>query len=120
VALIAYGSSRPNLDIRTFTFRGADKVAHASEYGVLGGLITRAFAPPPAAVAASAAVGAWAVATGLGAADEVFQESVPGREPSVLDALADSTGALLGMLVVRWWRGRRARSRKSPEPEEGG
>lgn len=49
-----------------------------------------------------------------GLTDEWHQSFVPGRTPDIRDIVADTTGALLAMLLVTWlerrsgrWRGRR-------------
>lgn len=74
--------------------KGADKVAHAAAYAVLGALLSRG-------ARASGTHPAWGVAAGLlyGLLDEVHQSFVPGRSPDVADWAADAVGVLLGTLA---------------------
>jgi VanZ family protein len=76
--------------------RHADKVAHAIEYGILGGLT--AWAVPAGWPSRQRIVAAIAVGLGVGAADEAYQRTVPGRESSAADLAADLAGATLGAL----------------------
>lgn len=82
-----------------------DKVVHATSFMILICLF---------ALAGKRERGEW-MPHAIGAAvmfailDELHQTRVPGRSPSVLDALADLTGVGLGILLtsVRWsdvWR----------------
>ena len=82
----AAGFDWPFLD-----FAGADKVAHAARYAVLGGLVRLATGRTGVAVA-------WAGAYGV--SDEVHQAFVPGRSPDPLDWLADVFGAWVGAALV--------------------
>ncbi|MCP9452059.1 MAG: VanZ family protein [Nitrospira sp.] len=115
--LIFYLSSLPNPQDKLPSFIGllSDKVLHAVEYAILGGLFYRAFR-----WGTNDAVKPWAgllavLATSLyGLSDEIHQAFVPNRESSGWDWLADSVGASLGVVTVerfiRWWP-------KSPVPE---
>ncbi len=79
------------------------------EYAVLGGLLRRAFR--------IRGVGGWgivvAAAAAVGALDELYQASVPGRYSSVYDWMADFGGAAIGSALApilgHWWTGTRAR-----------
>ena len=74
-----------------------DKIVHVGYYGVMAGLLDRGLvAPSP--------VAAFAIAVAVGVADELNQASVPGRHPSILDALADALGAALAIAIRRWHR----------------
>lgn len=109
-ALIFYLSSLPHPEERLPSFVGlfSDKVLHAVEYAVLGGLVYRAFR-----WGTNGALQAWAGALALlatslyGLSDELHQAFVPNRDASGWDWLADSVGAMLGVAVVhrlpRWW-----------------
>lgn len=79
-----------------------DKVAHAGLFFVLAVLVRFAGAGWAATVAIAAA---W------GVVDELHQAGVPGRDPSGLDLAADLAGAVLGVLVVRWFAHRRRAAR---------
>jgi hypothetical protein len=45
---------------------------------------------------------AWILATGWGVIDEIHQAFVPLRTPELADLAADSVGALLAVLAVKW------------------
>jgi VanZ family protein len=84
---------------------GADKAAHTIEYGVLGLLLRRALdGREHAGLAAVVFAGV------VGGLDEVYQTTVPGRFPSLLDWGADLAGGALGVLlqplVAGLWPGR--------------
>ncbi|MCS6897557.1 MAG: VanZ family protein [Nitrospira sp.] len=108
--LIFYLSSQPHPEERlpSFVWLFGDKVLHGVEYAILGGLFYRAFR-----WGANEVVRPWAallavLATSLyGLSDEIHQAFVPNRESNVLDWLADSMGAVLGVVTVRglprWW-----------------
>lgn len=98
----------PDQDLPSFLDLFSDKVLHAVEYAVLGGLCYRAFrsctdkswrhwAVPLAVLLASL----------YGISDEMHQAFVPFRDSSWLDWLADSVGAAFGVLAmsrspIRW------------------
>jgi VanZ family protein len=85
-----------------------DKLLHAAEYAVLGGLLA------PALQLAGlrplrALVAAVLLASLFGATDEFHQWFVPGRNADVADWMADTLGAALGALAAtialrRPWR----------------
>src|SRR5690606_15313616 len=81
---------------------GADKVAHAGAYAVLGGLLTLGSGRVWLGVL---------LAAGFGISDEIHQFYVPGRASEVLDLVADTVGALLGATVVAFLS---RRTRKRP------
>lgn len=88
---------------------GLDKVAHFLMYGMLGFLLARGWT-------AVRWRGAWllpaAIALLLGVADELRQQSVPGRSAEVADWLADFTGAATGVFIaLRMVRERRTDDR---------
>lgn len=41
---------------------------------------------------------------GLGGLLEIFQGFVPGREVSMMDIVANSTGVLIGTALYSWWK----------------
>lgn len=101
--LIFYLSSQshPDQDLPSFLDLFSDKVLHAVEYAVLGGLCYRAFhwgtneswrhgAVPLAILLASL----------YGISDEVHQAFVPLRDSSWHDWLADTVGATLGAVTM--------------------
>jgi VanZ family protein len=104
--IVIFGlSSIPDQGPPRFDVVGLDKLAHLTEYAVLGFLVARAVSPGRAAV--------WAVLAGLlagvliGSLDETYQRTVPGRDVDALDVVADAVGASVGGWLNRWWRTRR-------------
>lgn len=99
VALIFFGSSRPYLRAPGPDFALKDKVAHCTEYGILGWLVSRALRPrrevPPVVEVL------WFVALGAGIAglDELFQGTVAGRVKDINDWAADVTGVTIGATI---------------------
>jgi len=76
-----------------------DKLLHATEYAVLGGLLVpalRAAGLRPSAAVVAAVV----IASAFGATDEFHQSFVPGRSADVADWVADTIGAAVGALVA--------------------
>jgi VanZ family protein len=72
------------------------KLAHVSEYALLGLLLARATRRPVVAVA---------LAAGYAVTDEIHQTFVRGRHGAPLDVAIDTTGALVGVLLwLRWNR----------------
>jgi VanZ family protein len=67
------------------------KAAHVAEYAVLGALLVRAVARPPAALAMGVA---YAVT------DEIHQHFVRGRHASPLDVAIDGLGIALGIVLL--------------------
>lgn len=82
-------------------FPHVDKVAHFVEYAILGFLIGRAFRRAAPIFIARYWLGlAIIAAVAIGLLDEAFQSTVPGREPSRYDFLADVAGAAAGQLAL--------------------
>ena len=92
-------SDQPVIDA-PMLFPGQDKLFHAIVYAVLGGLYLALFRPGPAGYAAQARWLALGLAVLYGISDEWHQSFVPGREPDVLDVLADGVGAAAGTLLL--------------------
>ena len=99
VAVIFSLSAQPNLS-PPLKFDNADKLMHMIEYGVLGFLLSRALRAT-ARIRRALWVALIVVAIGalIGMSDELFQSTVPGRDSSVQDWLADFTGLLFAQLV---------------------
>lgn len=103
---VVSGMSQPPMPDR-LAFPHADKVMHGAAYcglGVLG------------------VVGGWprlwlpfGVTVAYGAFDEVHQAFVPGRDASLLDLVADASGAAGACALGAVWR-RRARPRARSQP----
>ena len=73
------------------------KIAHLTEYAILGALLVRALARPGLAILAGAL---YAVS------DEVHQHFVRARHAAWYDVLLDTVGVTVGVLA--WWRVRAA------------
>ena len=95
--------SHPEEHLPSFLLKDvSDKVLHAVEYAVLGGLCYRAFRwGLSEQMAARALIIAIVTASLYGVTDEVHQLFVPFRESSWLDWLADTIGAVIGALSWR-------------------
>jgi VanZ family protein len=96
--------SHPDEQLPSFLLKDvSDKVLHAVEYAVLGGLCYRAFRwGVKRPVASYALLFAIVTASLYGMTDEVHQFFVPFRESSWLDWLADTVGAAVGALSWRF------------------
>jgi VanZ family protein len=81
-----------------------DKVAHFFEYGILGCLLAWAVGVPTRGKRAWVIFfAALVVGACVGLADELYQGTVPGRQKSPWDFLADMGGlAVFQMLFLRW------------------
>jgi VanZ family protein len=95
-------SSIPHLTT-PMRWSGSDKLAHLCEYGILGILLRRAIL--------RAGARGWILAVligcAVGAVDEIYQKTVPGRQSSVFDWTADLIGTSIGaflqpILRARW------------------
>ena len=105
LTLIVTLSAQPSLKPPE-RFELTDKFYHTLEYFGLGLLLARAFraggwvAGPLINTALALVLG-----IAIGAADEIFQSTVPGRSSDIFDVLADGSGVLLAqflyLLVVR-------------------
>jgi VanZ family protein len=100
VGLIFFVSSRPYLQAPGPEFAMKDKLAHASEYAILGALLARLLAgrglrPLVISLLMVAAIGA-----SVAAADEMFQGTVPGRQRDPADWIADVCGVTAGAATM--------------------
>lgn len=73
------------------------KAAHVTEYAILGGLLYRALAREPLALA---------IGIAYAATDELHQYFVRGRHASPVDVAIDAVGVAVGMLLWLGWRER--------------
>jgi len=74
-----------------------DKLVHLGLYGVLGGTLAWGYRASEGALPHWATIG---VGIAYGAVDELHQQFVPNRVPSVGDFAADVVGVLIGYSVV--------------------
>ena len=95
--------SHPEEQLPSFLLKDvSDKVLHAVEYAVLGGLCYRAFRwGSGPSVARLSLVLAIVTASVYGITDETHQFFVPFRESSWQDWVADTAGAVIGSLSWR-------------------
>ncbi len=98
VVLILIGTSWPSITIGPDDIVGLDKVVHFTMYAVLAGLILRGTRRP---YEARTFVLVLAAVMLFSAVDEWHQAFIPARSMSIADWIADTLGAITGMLVFR-------------------
>lgn len=104
MAAIFVASAQPT--VRLPDVDNSDKMLHFAAYAGLGVLL--AYGGAPAAMGRRPLI---AIGTLYGASDEVHQSFVPGRTPDLLDWVADTLGAIAGVLAAhRYFSRRRARA----------
>ena len=90
--------------VGAFAFPGADKLVHATMYGVLGALLARAVG----ATAPRRTLGRVVLGVVLFAAvDEWHQRFIPGRSADIVDVVADVCGAAAGFAAATYFLRRR-------------
>ena len=89
------------------------KLAHLTEYAVLGVLVLRALDVPGRALGWLIVVSLLCCA-GYAALDEFHQTFVPSRTGSPLDVALDTSGAALGLALRASLRGKFSAGRRSP------
>jgi VanZ family protein len=99
MAAILTATSIPGRYIPNSSIANADKVVHATMYGILGFLMCRAMDNPALTTRARAWLGAFLFCVAMGAADEWHQLYIQGRSADVRDWTADSIGGLLGATI---------------------
>ncbi|MDP2935196.1 MAG: VanZ family protein [Dehalococcoidia bacterium] len=82
------------------------KTAHFLEFGILAGLILRAFRSA-GSLTPKLLLYSWTLAVLYAVSDEVHQSMVPQRTPSPVDVGIDSIGVVFG-LAATWVAGRRS------------
>jgi VanZ family protein len=102
---IFYLSHQPSVDIPSL-FPYQDKVMHFVAYGVLATFLLGSLPAPLPGYGRTQVLLATGLASLYGISDEFHQSFVPGRQPDVLDWLADSAGALVAAMLLaqlsRW------------------
>jgi VanZ family protein len=106
VGLIFALSSIPNLAPPT-SMSNADKLAHLTEYGILGWLLVRALGRRFPTRPVRAVLGSLLIGAGIAAIDEMYQGTV-GRNRDPKDWAADATGILAATLIWLLIQRRRA------------
>lgn len=112
LALIFGVSSIPQDPLSHTCFKVSDKMAHLAEYAGFGLLLS------VASRSTFRRVRRWVllvvvvlIGAAVGALDETYQMTVPGRERELLDWVADVTGVLVGSclaMAISSWMARRA------------
>ena len=93
-------SATPSAELPRVGIPYADKVFHMVEYFVLGVLLIRAFDKSEFKVSlAKLAILAIIIASCYGGLDELYQRTRPDRSCDIFDFLADSLGALAGIVI---------------------
>jgi VanZ family protein len=110
-------SAQPD-PVPALTERFWDKTLHFVGYAGLCVLFCRAFAGERVALAA-ALVCAFVATSAYGASDEFHQSFTPGRSASILDWVADTVGAGLGVAgYLVWSYTGRSRQAQRPAPQD--
>jgi VanZ family protein len=99
MACISYLSGQPALPV-PLLFEHQDKLMHFVAYGTLGMLILSSMAIPAGGYTLTQVGWSTLMASLYGASDEFHQSFVQGRDPDVIDWVADTTGALLATLLL--------------------
>jgi VanZ family protein len=93
-------SATPSTDLPKVSIPFADKIFHMVEYFVLGVLTIRAFDKSEFKVSlAKLAVLAIIIALCYGGFDELYQRTRPDRSCDIFDFMADSLGAIAGVII---------------------
>ncbi len=101
VLKVVFGWMQPaSFDLLHFAIR---KLAHLGEYGLLALLWFRAWRGPRLGWSLAWARSAFAICMAVAAIDEFHQSFVPSRTSAVHDVAIDCVGALVVLLIVRWF-----------------
>lgn len=95
------GGSLLDRPILLFGFLEADKVAHATMYGVLGWLTVGALDATVRVPPTRRLLGGLAAAAAFAAFDEWHQSWIPSRSPELVDWAADAAGLAVGAAARR-------------------
>lgn len=99
MATIFYFSSQSYIPT-PYLFTNQDKLFHLLIYGLLGVLFLLSFRYRSPGYSRKQIMTAVMLASLYGMSDELHQSFVPGREADLLDWLADTTGALVAVLIL--------------------
>jgi VanZ family protein len=99
LVVLFYLSHQPILPVpMVFSFQ--DKVVHALAYGVLAALLLAARRPGADGYSRAQILGSILIASLYGITDEWHQSFVPARSPDFWDWVADTTGAVIAVLLI--------------------
>ncbi len=96
MAIIFWFSAQPKAALNFGQSTLVSKLAHVTEYAVLGWLIQRARDDRQAGWQS------WLMAAIYAVTDEFHQSFTPGRHPLATDVLIDSLGAAIGAAIAVW------------------
>lgn len=99
--LISIGSSIPGADIPSYVFNMGDSILHFTEYLGFGFLLVMTFRPEGTL---GGLIPLFSLGIGYAVLDETMQRFTPGRTPSWQDAVSDTTGMLIVMVVTLFVR----------------
>ena len=105
-----------------FTEKISDKILHFSAFGMLGLLMVNSFKHSRNNILQNYAGSLAVIISSIyGIFDELHQKLVPGRMCSFTDWLADTTGALILVLIfmVFWYYRNKQSAREQPEQKNG-
>jgi len=102
--LIFYVSHQPSLPI-AMTFLHQDKLMHAGTYAVLAILAWRSFNHQSTMQPKGVLISAFIFTSSYGLSDEFHQSFIIGRDADAWDWLADSVGALLALVWIKYKTG---------------
>jgi VanZ family protein len=86
------------------SFRFSDKLLHFVAYAVMGVLFYRAYQTLPFKNNIQLVMLLSMISASLyGISDEIHQSFVPSRDAQLLDAIADTLGAICGVCLYHWW-----------------
>jgi VanZ family protein len=86
------------------SFRFSDKLLHFVAYAVMGVLFYRAYQTLPFKNNIQLVMLLSMISASLyGISDEIHQSFVPLRNAQLLDAIADTFGAICGVRLYNWW-----------------
>jgi len=97
IAMIFFVSSRPYLHPPGPQFKLKDKVAHVTEYSVLGMLLFWGIGFTASRSRLLTFFFLIAVGAAVAGLDEIFQSAIPGRRTDIMDWVADAIGVSLGV-----------------------
>jgi VanZ family protein len=78
------------------------KLAHLTEYAILGTLAFRAVRSERGGWMLAWSVAAVAIATAVATSDELLQSLTPTRTATPADVLLDATGATIAQMAIKW------------------
>lgn len=103
--VVAYGSLTPPAGLPSEMFDLSDKLCHVGMYAVFALLLLRAWVRR-GGIPTAAGLGSIAVAATWGVYLECLQGLTIERSLDWTDAAANAIGAVAGVFLLSWWRGR--------------